>query len=333
MMKKSKILELREKAKNFKKKIVLPEGDDKRVLRAGVFLATQGIAEITILGNNEKIKNIADENNIELKDVTIVNPVKHLKFKELADAYYNLRKYKGMTQEEAEKILKEMPVFFGAMMVNAGLMDGFVAGASTTTANVARGAIQCLKIDKAVGTISSAFIMEVENSNYGENGLFIFADCGIIPLPSVRQLAGIAISSSDLFYKLFGVKARTALLSYSTKGSAESETINIIRGALEEVKQKRPDIMVDGELQLDAAIVPEVAKIKCPESVIAGKANVLIFPNLEAGNIGYKIVQRLANARAVGPIMLGLEKPCSDLSRGCDWEDIVDAVTITSLRA
>jgi phosphate acetyltransferase len=224
-------------------------------------------------------------------------------------------------------------VYYGAVLVNMGIADGFVAGAKHTSGDVARSAIYCLKLDKEIGTLSSSFIIEFPDSPYGDKGLFIFADCAIIPEPSSKQLAGIAIASAEMFKKLFDIDPRVAMLSYSTKGSASGECIDKVLSALATVKEKRPGISVDGELQVDAAIVPEVAKLKCAASTVAGKANVLIFPDLEAGNIAYKIAQRLGNARAVGPLLQGLEKPCSDLSRGCSWEDVVDAVAISAVRA
>ncbi|MFH1395006.1 MAG: phosphate acetyltransferase [Candidatus Omnitrophota bacterium] len=329
----NRILTLRKKAKAEKRKIVLPEGEDKRVVKAASVLAQEGLAEICLLGDKENVKKLAGDNSISLEGINIINPHNHENRAEIIELYYEKRKHKGMTSEEAERILTENFVFYAAMMTSMGMADGFVAGASHTTSDVARAAIQCLKLDKEIGTVSSSFIIELENCPFGENGLFAYGDCGIIPYPNPRQLAGIAIATSDMFQKLFNVDPRVALLSYSTKGSAKSESVENILKALERIKQKRPQLMIDGELQLDAAIVPEVAELKCPDSKVAGKANVLIFPNLDAGNISYKLTQRLGNARAVGPIMQGLDKPCSDLSRGCSWEDIVDTTVVTAIRA
>ena len=239
-----------------------------------------------------------------------------------------------MTLEEAEKIVMEKLVYYAAVMTKLGFVDGFVAGAVHTTSDVARSAIQCLRLDREIGTVSSAFIMEMKDCPYGEHGLFAYGDCGIIPYPSVRQLSGIAISTSDMYRQLFGIEPRVAMLSYSTKGSAKAtETIDTVLKALERVKEKRPKMIIDGELQLDAAIVPEIAARKCPDSKVGGKANVLIFPNLDAGNISYKLSQRLGHAEAVGPIILGLDKPCSDLSRGSDWREIVNTTVVTAIRA
>jgi phosphate acetyltransferase len=225
------------------------------------------------------------------------------------------------------------PLYYAAMMVRNGKADGFVAGAAHTTADVARTSIWCLGVDERVNIACSCFIMVVPDCSYGEKGVFVFADCGIVSDPNPRQIASIALVSSELAGKILGLPPRIALLSYSTKGSAKGRNIEKVREALALFKEMSPDILIDGEMQLDAAIIPEVAEIKCPDSPIGGKANVLVFPNLEAGNIGYKLVQRLAKARAVGPLILGLNKPCSDLSRGCLIEDIVDCVAVTAIRA
>ncbi|MBD3379094.1 MAG: phosphate acetyltransferase [Candidatus Omnitrophica bacterium] len=329
----SRILELREKAKKQKKHIVLPEGEDPRVIRGAAYLADNGIAEVTLLGVLPEMKELASKEGVSLSGVDLVDPRRSEKKEEIVETYYGLRKSKGMAREEAEKAVLENFVLYGAIMTRLGYADGFVAGASHTTATIARAGIQCLTIDRNIGVVSSSFLMEIPNSSLGENGLFIYGDCAIIPYPKARQLAGIAIATSDLFAKIMGADPRVALLSYSTKGSASSDSIETVREALEKIKEKRPDILVDGELQVDAALVPEVAEIKSPGSDVGGKANVLIFPNLDAGNIAYKLTQRLCGARAVGPLMQGLDKPCSDLSRGCSWEDVVDTAAVTAIRA
>jgi len=328
----SRILELRVKAKAVKRRVVLPEGNDDRVVRAASFIAKESLADVCLLGNKEDVKKLAAKNSISLEGVNVLDPLIHEKRGEIVNSYYELRKAKGMTLEEADKFLNEKTVFYAAMMVKLGMADGFVGGASCATADVARAAIHCIRLDKEIGTLSSCFVMEINDCPYGDKGLFVYADCGVIPYPSPRQLAGIAIASSDLFARLFGVKPRVAMLSYSTKGSASGETIDGINDAVAKVKERRPDILIEGELQVDAALVPEVARKKCGESEVAGKANVLIFPNLDAGNIAYKLTERLARAKAIGPILQGLESPCSDLSRGCSWEDVVDAVVITAVR-
>lgn len=330
----NRILNLRAKASADKKRIVLPEGEDERIVKGASVLAREGLVNVCLLGKKSDVLALAEKESISLEGVDIVDPSKDERKDEVVNAYYEKRKHKGITLEEAEKTVMENFVFYGAMMTGMGLADGFVAGACHTTGDVARSALHCLSIDREIGTVSSSFLMEMENCSFGEDGLFAYGDCGIIPYPSARQLAGIAIATSDLFGKLFDdVEPRVAMLSYSTHGSATGDSIDTIRTALARIKSKRPNLKVDGELQLDAAIVPDVAARKCPDSEIGGKANVLIFPNLDAGNISYKLSQRLGNARAVGPLIQGINKPCSDLSRGCSWEDVVDTAVVTAIRA
>jgi phosphate acetyltransferase len=243
-----------------------------------------------------------------------------------------LREHKGITLTTAEEILKD-PVYYAAMMVREGSADGFVAGASYTTPDVARAAIHCLGADSRIETVSSSFIIIVPDCAYAEGGIFVFADCGIVPEPTSKQLAQIALSSAELMEKVLRFEPRVAMLSFSTQGSASERCVEKVKEATKLVKELKPNLLVDGELQVDSAIVPEVAKIKTPDSILKGRANILIFPNLDAGNIAYKLVQRLAKAKAIGPLLQGLNKPCSDLSRGCDVEDIVDAVAVTVVRA
>ena len=329
----SRILTLRDKARKDKRKILLPEGEDSRVVKAASFIASEGLADVFLIGKKTEVEELASKDSLSLDGVGIIDPFVSDEREEIINAYYEKRKYKGMTREEAEETVMGNLVYYAAMMTSMGLADGYVAGASHTTSDVARASIHCLKIDRDIGTVSSSFIMELEDCPFGDQGLFAYGDCGIIPYPTARQLAGIAVATSDLFHKLFDIESRVALLSFSTKGSAKAESIETVRAALERVKAKRPNLIVDGELQLDAAIVPEVAHRKCPDSVVAGKANVLIFPNLDAGNISYKLSQRLGRARAVGPLLQGLDRPCSDLSRGCNWEEVVDTTVVTAIRA
>ncbi|MCQ9207228.1 MAG: phosphate acetyltransferase [Omnitrophica bacterium] len=329
-----RIEKLKEIAKKNPKKIVFPEGSEARVLEAAKIIASLGIAEVILIGEEKKIQKKISENPIKLEDICVIDPKKHPGLEELTETFYNLRKHKGITRDEAKKKIAEDPVYFAALLVRSGAADGFVAGASHTTRNVARAALHCLGLDSEIGVMSSSFAIEMDTPDYGDqDGLFVFGDCGIVPNPSPMRLAGIAISSSRLYEELFKRKARTALLSYSTKGSGRGESVEKVREALEIIKKKAPGLVVDGELQLDAAITPEVAKIKSPGSPIGGKANVLIFPNLDAGNIAYKLVQRLGNARVVGPILEGLTKPASDLSRGCGVQEIVDAACVVAIRA
>jgi len=299
------------KAKRELKTIVLPESQDKRVVEAAEIVAKKGLAKVILL----------DKNNIDVK----------LKEKYIQQ-YYELRKAKGMTLEEVRNIFQD-PLFYAAMMTREGLVDGFVAGAMHTTADVVRSSLHCLGVDEEIGTVSSCFIMEVPDCHYGDEGTFVYADCGIIPDPSPSQLAKIAISAAQLAKKVLEITPRVALLSYSTKGSARGELIDKVRQALTLAREAQPDLLIDGELQADAAIVPAVADIKCADSPLKGNANVLIFPNLEAGNICYKLTQRLAKASAIGPLIVGLNKPCSDLSRGCGVDEIVNCVAVTAIRA
>ncbi len=305
------IQEMRLRSKKRQKFIVLPEKDDPRIKEAAKIIQKEGIARIAVLGKED----------LEPK-----------KIEQFAQVFFELRKHKDITIDQASTIVSQ-PLYYAAMMVRLGEADGFVAGAANSTPDVARAAIYCLGVDPKINIVSSCFAMVVPDSGFGENGVFIFADCGIVPEPDAKQLAGIAISSAELAADLFALTPRVAMLSYSTKGSAKGERVDKVKEAVRMSKEARPDLLIDGELQLDAAIVPEVAKIKDPQGIIAGRANVLIFPNLESGNIGYKLVQRLANARAIGPLLQGLNHPCSDLSRGCFAEDIVDTVAFTALRA
>ena len=327
------IEKLKEKAKENVKRVVLPEGHDKRVRKAAGMIASTGIVDITLIGNEAEIKNKANEESVLLDKVNIVDPQTYPRREEMIEAFYKLRSYKGITMDEACATVLGDPVFFGALFVRLGDADGFVAGATHTTADVARAGLYCLGLDRDIGIMSSSFLMEIEDMPYGDDGLFIFGDCGVVPNPNAPKLAKIAISCNRLYEELFKRKSRIALLSYSTKGSAKGESIEKVVRALGIIKEKAPELIVDGELQPDAAIVPEVAKIKAPGSPLAGKANVLIFPNLDAGNIAYKLTQRLGKARVVGPLLQGLTKPCSDLSRGCGIEEIVDAVVVTAVRA
>ncbi|MFH1381222.1 MAG: phosphate acetyltransferase [Candidatus Omnitrophota bacterium] len=324
---------LRESAKKDPKRIVLPESNDPRILKAAALIGSLGIANIVLIGDENDINRLAKENSVSLGKTEIINPKNYAKRRELVDTFYTLRSHKGITPDEAEKTIIENGVFFAALMVRLGFADGFVAGAKYTSSDVARAALYCLGLNRDIGIMSSCFVIELKHCSYGDDGLFIFGDCGVVPNPNANKLAGIAISSSLLYEELFKRKAHVALLSYSTKGSAGGESVEKVLKALEIIKQKAPDLIIDGELQFDAAIVPEVAKIKAPESNVAGKANVLVFPNLDAGNISYKVTQRLGNARVVGPLFQGIKKPCSDLSRGCGIEEIIDAVAVTAVRA
>ncbi len=324
------IEEIRKKAASNPKKIVLPESDDPRTLKALEYILDNRIAKIILIGKDDVKAGINSKN---LRDLEIIDPVNYKEIDSIANEYYEMRKTKGMTIEEAAKTVREDWIVFGAMLVRRDLADGFVAGANHTTADTVRSALRCLKIDREITVAAGAFLMEVPNSPYGEKGVFIFADCGVNPEPNARQLAGIGVLSARLFEQLVGKTPKVAFLSYSSKGSAEGPLVDSIKDAIAKAKEIAPNLLIDGEFQVDSALVPEVAKIKCPASDVAGRANVLIFPDLNSGNISYKLTQRLANARAVGPLLMGFTKPCSDLSRGCNVDDIIDAVAVTAVRA
>lgn len=321
---------IRDKASKNLKRIVLPESDDERTMQAVEIILDKKISRLVVIGEESLKKKIRSRNKDLLE---IVDPAVYKDSDKLAGEYYELRKIKGMTPEEARHIILTDYLIFGAMLVRHEVADGFVAGANHTTPDVIRAALRCLTIDREIAVVSGAFLMEVPNCEYGESGVFIFADCGVNPQPNARQLSGIAIASAGLFQKLVGKRPVVAFLSYSSKGSAEGELVDKIKEAVGRAKEIAPDLLIDGEFQADSAIVPEIAKIKCGDNPVAGHANVLIFPNLDSGNISYKLAQRLANARAVGPLLTGFRKPCSDLSRGCSVDDIVDAVAVTAVRA
>lgn len=305
------IAKIRERAAAKLRTIVLPEYKDPRTIEACRIIEKEKIAKVVLLSEEMILK--------EKKEKYIYE-------------FYALHKAKVRDINEVNKLFDD-PLYYAAMMVREGGADGFVAGASHTTSDVGRAAIRCLGVDERIGVACSCSIMAVPHCEYGSQGSFIFADCGIIPEPNPRQLACIAVTSAELANKVLGLTPRVALLSYSTKGSAKGKAIDKVVEALGLAQGMAPGLLIDGELQVDAAIVLEVARIKCPQSPIGGKANVLIFPSLEAGNISHKLVQRLSGARALGPLILGLNKPCSDLSRGCLVEDIVDCVAVTAIRA
>lgn len=320
------------KAKLNRKKIVLPEGEESRVLLAAERAAAEGIADLVLLGRKNKIEAEAKNRSLDISKIEIIDYLNSDKFEHYVDIYYKRRKHANISRKDAVKVIKH-PVFYAAMMLKDGLVDGFVAGSVNTSGDVAKAAIHCVGADKRSVTVSSSFIMIIPNCRLGNEGLFIFADCGVVPNPSSKQLCNIAISTADLMEQVCGLEPRVAMLSYSTKSSASGQLVDKVREATMMIQEKRPDLLVDGELQVDAAIVPEVAKIKSPKSKLAGRANILIFPDLEAGNISYKLVQRLAGAKAIGPLLQGLNKPCSDLSRGCNVEDIIDAIVVTAVRS
>jgi phosphate acetyltransferase len=324
---------LRQRAKKEIKKIVLPEGEELRMIKAAEKIYQEGFAELVFLGKEEKIREIAKQSNVNFPEtIEIIDPESSEKLNTYAEIYYELRKSKGITVEEAKNLMKD-PLFYGALMVFQDDADGLVAGSINATGDVFRPALQTIKTSSNVSIVSSSFIMVVPDCKYGENGLILFADCALFPDPNPEELADIAIASASTAKALVGVEPKVAMLSFSTKGSAKHPLVDKVIKATEIVRKKTPDLKVDGELQADAALVPEIGKRKSPDSKIAGEANVLIFPDLQAANIAYKLVERLAKAEAIGPITQGMRKPVNDLSRGCSVEDIVNVVAITAIQA
>ena len=323
---------IKEKAKQDIKTIILPESEDIRVLEGASKALKERYANIILIGDELDIKERANQSNIDLTGAQIINPKTSEKYEEYANAFYELRKAKGMTLEQAKELLLE-PIYFGMMMMKQGDSDGLVSGACHSTANTLRPALQILKTAPGTKLVSAFFLMEVPNCEYGENGVFVFGDCGLVENPSSDDLSEIAISSSKSFHQLTGKESKVAMLSYSTYGSAHSDLTEKVVEATKLLKEKEPNLACDGELQLDAALVPEIASSKAPGSIVAGKANTLIFPDLNAGNIGYKLVQRLAKANAYGPLCQGISKPVNDLSRGCNSDDIAGVIAITCVQA
>lgn len=325
------IEEMKKRAKTVIKTIVLPEAEDLRVLEAGSKVEKEGFAKIILIGNIEKTKKLAKENNIDITNIKIIDPETSEKYEEYTKAFYELRKAKGITEDDAKKIIKN-PVYFGMMMVKKEDADGLVSGAAHSTSDTLRPALQILKTAPETKLVSAFFLMNVPNCEYGENGIFVFADSGLNENPDSDKLAEIAASSAKSFEQLVGKEAKVGMLSYSTYGSAKSELTEKVIEATKLLKERYPEIKADGELQLDAAIIPEIAKSKAPGSEVAGQCNTLVFPNLDAGNIGYKLVQRLAKAEAYGPLCQGIAKPVNDLSRGCSSDDIVGVIAITAVQ-
>ena len=317
------------KAKANKKRIVLPEGAEERTVKAAAILLKEGICDLILLGDEEKIRAWGED----LSGATIIDPKKSDKLQDYADTLYELRKAKGMTPEEARKLVTENTLYFGTMMLKMGDADGMVAGAINSTGNVLRPALQIIKTAPGISVVSSCFIMESPRTEYGQDGLFIFGDCAVIPNPTAEELAAIAIASAASGKQLVDIDPRVAMLSFSTKGSAKHDNVTKVQEATKMAHELAPELQLDGELQADAALVESVGQLKSPGSTVAGHANVLVFPDLQAGNIGYKLVQRLAGAEAIGPIIQGLAKPVSDLSRGCSVDDIVSVVAITAVKA
>lgn len=317
-----------DRAEADKKTIVLPEGNDERILEAAQEALSQGIANIIILGDADEIA----AKGYNLEGATIIDPATSDKQEEFAELLYELRKAKGMTPEEAKELVKD-PIHFAVLMVKSGLCDGLVGGACHATIKILSPSLKIIKTAPGEPMVSSFFIMDVPGSEFGENGLFLFADCALEIQPTSEKLAHIANQTDKSFKRLIGDDPRIALLSHSSHGSAVNDDSTKVVKAVEYIRENYPDIVADGELQLDAAIVPELGASKAPNSPVAGKANVLIFPDLDAANIGYKLVQRLGGAKAYGPVLQGLAAPVNDLSRGCTAEDVVGVIAITCVQA
>ena len=325
--------EIKDRAKKDIKKIVLPESDDDRTLKATSEVLKQKFAEIILIGNRSKILERAKELSLDnIEEAEIVDPNNSENYNEFVEQFYELRKHKGMTIEKAKEFMLDN-IYFGMMMVKQGYADGLVSGAVHSTSDTLRPALQILKTAPGTKLVSAFFMMIVPNCIYGENGVFLFSDSGLNENPDSDALSEIALSSSKSFELLTGKTPKIAMLSYSSHGSAKSELTEKVIKATNLVKEKAPDLLLDGELQLDAAIIPEVAEYKAKGSPLKGEANILIFPDLNAGNIGYKLVQRLAKAEAYGPLCQGIAKPVNDLSRGCSSKDIEGVVAITAVQA
>jgi phosphate acetyltransferase len=325
------IEQIHEKAKKSPKKVVLQEGEDVRVIEAAATATKLGLAEVTLLGDPSKIKATAASAALSLDKVNIVDMTHAPNLADYAQTYYELRKAKGMTPAEAEKTMKD-PLFYGAMMVRKGVVDSFVGGATYTTADVCRASIQIVGMQPGLKTLSSFFAMILPDKSFGKDGVLFYGDGGVVIDPNVDQLADIAIATADSYASLVGEAPRVAMLSCSTKGSAKHPRVDKVIAAMEQAQKRRPDLVIDGEMQGDAALVPAIGERKAKGSPVAGKANVLIFPDLDSGNISYKLTERLAKAEALGPVLQGMAKPSSDLSRGCKANDIVNVIAINVVR-
>ena len=321
----------KQRAKALGKTIVLPEGEEPRVIKAAGIIAKEGFAKIILLGKESVIKEKCPD--VCLDGVTIIDPQNNPKIEEYANTLYELRKKKGMTPEEAMDLAKNNVLYQGVLMVKAGDADGMVGGSIHSTGDLLRPALQIIKTVPGIATASGYFIIETNNKDMGSDGVFIFADCAINPNPTAEQLADIAVASANTAKSLLKDEPKVAMLSFPTKGSAKHDDVSKVQAAAAMAEEKAPDMLIGGELQVDAALVPEVAALKAPGSKVAGQANVLVFPDLDAGNIGYKLVQRFAKANAFGPICQGMAKPINDLSRGCVVDDIVGVVALTACQA
>ena len=320
------------KARSDVKKIVLPEGDEPRTVKAARILKDESLAEPVLLGNREAIEKVASDNGVDLTGIETIDPVGADKLQAYADLFYELRKAKGVTPEAALETVKDV-MYYGIMMVKTGDADGLVSGAVHSTGDMLRPALQIIKTAPGIKCVSSSFLMDSPDKTFGDDGLLVYADCVVMPCPTSEELAHIAISAANTAKKLCGIEEpKVAMLSFSTKGSAKHELVSKVQQAVDIAHELAPDLLLDGKMQFDAALIPEIGESKAPGSKVAGHANVLVFPDLQAGNIGYKITQRLGKCEAVA-VLQGLDKPCNDLSRGCSVEDIVTTATLTAVQA
>lgn len=323
---------IKELAKSDLRRIVLPEGSEDRTLIAASIINTENIAKVILIGNEKEIHDKAEKLDISVSGIEIQDPENSIKTEIFAHEFHELRKSKGISEEKALEMVQD-PMYYAAMMLKMNFADGMVSGAVHTTGDLLRPALQIIKTAPGSSIVSSFFVMIMKDKSFGEDGLMLFADCAVNPNPNPQELASIAISTAESARKLCGIEPKVAMLSFSTMGSAQHELVEKVRDAAKIARNLRPDLKIEGEMQADAALVDKVAKKKAPGSKVAGSANILIFPDLQAGNIGYKLVERLAGAMAVGPICQGFAKPVNDLSRGCSVEDIVNVVAITAVQA